>query len=283
VKRLWPIIVLTMVGCALNGTINPPSPKDIVTLQDASVSLAVDVSKGGAITYLNILDGPQFSGDVIDHGDATGRELQVSFRDGPQKDCWPCNNQACASGYNPTQEGSACQVKSGGVLLQNSATNVTVDSMPLNWDQKQSAKIALRSSVTLQSPGVVRLDWQATNNETFVVGSSSWGELPVAYLRPDFVTGTLSNGQTSATSLIGFRDDHGWIALSRADGWTVALYATGDHLSSIGIGTGGAKPTSYLQLWQWLELRPAEVGAATAWLVVGRTLEQTRTRLETIR
>ena len=63
-----------------------------MVLRDASLEVSVDVSKGGAITYLNILDGAEFSGDIVNHGDVTGREIQFAYYDSHRFDdsCWPC-------------------------------------------------------------------------------------------------------------------------------------------------------------------------------------------------
>ena len=142
--------------------------------------------------------------------------------------------------------------------------------------------LELQQTLTLVSPGALRVDYQVTNRGLATIGADNWHEAPVAYVTPAFSQGTLSDGRTPTRSMIGFRDDHGWIALSRPDGWTVALYARGDHLSSIGLGGGGDKPTSYLQLWQWMELNAGETGTTTAWLVVGRSIEIVRARLASV-
>ena len=96
----------------------------------------------------------------------------------------------------------------------------------------------------------------------------------------DFFThGVSEHSLDTRTSAINFRDGSNWVALSTDDGLAVALYAPGDHLWSIGLGGGGDKPTSFLQAWQWLELAPEQTGTATAWIVVGTSLDQLRQRI----
>ena len=256
-----------------------------MVLRDASLEVSVDVSKGGAITYLNILDGAEFSGDIVNHGDVTGREIQFAYYDSHRFDdsCWPCKAMCLWGPSNPVQEGNACQQRSGGALLASSETQIVTRTAPREWNsQRGVSTLELQQTLTLVSPGALRVDYQVTNRGLATIGADNWHEAPVAYVTPAFSQGTLSDGRTPTRSMIGFRDDHGWIALSRPDGWTVALYARGDHLSSIGLGGGGDKPTSYLQLWQWMELNAGETGTATAWLVVGRSIEIVRARLASV-
>lgn len=294
ISALLAVLALAAAGCAgafTGGTLGLTAPLQLPSLTDAhTLTVMVDPDRGGAIAYLNILDGDpaRASGNVVDSGDKTGRQIQASFYNGHwDADSWPCNNASQVWGWNPVQEGNACQVASGGRVRDRSATFISTYTEPLHWNSLSGrAKLGLRQTVAIIAPGVLKIDYTVLNHEAFTIGADNWHELPVAYLSAAFEFGSfIDDGGTlhhTATAQTAFRAGAPWVALSRVDGWTVALYAPGDHLWSIGFG-GGDKPTSFLQAWQWLELAPEQQGTATAWLVVGRSLDQVRQRLEAIR
>lgn len=275
------IVLATACASAPSAPARPPAQR--LELRDDTLAVAIDVTRGGAITSLVALEAGETSPELVDNGDLTGRSIQASLYDGHWgPDCWPCNG-TCAWGNNPVQEGDACQRLSGGALVTQTPTSLVTTTTPRQWNSALGvSRLALQQTLTLVAPGVLRIDYRVTNHDLAPIGADNWHELPVAYLSPSLTRGTTSAGQQTQTPMTGFRDGSDWVALSAPAGWTVALVAPGDHLWSIGFG-GDTKPTSWLQAWQWLELQPEQTGTATAWLVVGRTLDQVRARIAGIR
>jgi lysozyme family protein len=275
-------------GALAGGTVSSLKAADPLPVLTDGTSLAVEVdpARGGAMPYLAIYDGgaAHASGNVVDNGDQTGRQIQASLYNGHwDADSWPCNDASQIWGWNPVQEGNACQATSGGRVESSTATSIVTSTTPRQWNSRLgTSKVDLRQTLTIVAPGVLRIDDQVTNHEAFTIGADNWHELPVAYLSPAFEFGSYVDLdgalQHTATSHLVFGTGAPWVALSTVAGWTVALYAPGDHPWSIGFG-GGDKPASFLQAWQWLELAPEQTGVATTWLVVGRTLDQVRERI----
>lgn len=279
------VVCAAAVACTTPTSVRTPpaNPARLETIADDTLSLGIDVNRGGAIVSLELRDGGPPTGNLVDNGDLTGRSIQASLYDGHWgPDSWPCNNATQVWGWNPVQEGDACQTLSGGHVDAFAPMALRVSTTPRQWNSLRGlSRVALTEVLTLPAAGVVKIDYILTNHEAFTIGSDNWHELPVAYLNSALTIGTTSAGQQTRVSMPGFRDGSDWVALSRADDVTVALYAPGQHLWSIGFG-GGDKPTSFLQAWQWLELAPEQTGTSTAWLIVGRSLDQVRGRIATL-
>lgn len=281
------LLALLTTACASAPTQPPAAPSHLVTLRDGTLTVTADVSRCGALVGLVAYDDAsgQSTDNIINQGDDTGREVQASLYDGHwAPDYWPCPGGTLAQwGNNPVQAGNACEQRSGGVILSQTPTSLTVSCTPRQWNAALGpSQITLVATVTLQPTGIVRLDYQVTNAGTTTIGTDNWHELPVAYLDASFSAGFDANGLRSDVSRINFTQVGSYIAVSDPLGWTVALVAPGPHPWSIGFG-GDTKPTSWLQAWQWLELAPQQTGTATAWLVVGRTIAEAEARMGGVR
>src|SRR5665213_1601797 len=146
-----------------------------VLTDGASMSLELDPARGGAITYLNILDGDagHASGNIVDNGDQVGRQMQAALYDGSSVPvagatfdpaCWPATGASCLWGNDPVQAGNADEVGSGGQILSQSATAITTQTTPLQWDVRRGrSQMDLVQTVAVISPGVVRIDYRVTN------------------------------------------------------------------------------------------------------------------------
>lgn len=282
--HIWAALALLSIACGpvpVRDQVPDVSTHQLETLHSPEFDVTVDIDRGGAIIALDLHDG---NGNLIDNGDQTGRSLQASLYDGHwDANSWPCNNTSQVWGWNPVQEGDACQALSGGHIESITPTSIATSTTPRQWNSLRGvSRLALTQTLTIVSPGVLRIDYTVTNHEAFTIGTDNWHELPVAYLNPALTLGTTAKGPQTRTSMLGFRDGSDWVSLSTDAGLTVALYAPGDHLWSIGFG-GDTKPTSWLQAWQWLELAPEQTGTATAWLIVGHSLDEVRARLSTLK
>ncbi len=272
-------------------TRDPAHPPQIETIADESMRVQSDVARGGAIIGLDVLEAGSSSGNLIDNGDLTGRSVQASLYDGQWgPDFWPCPGGTLGQwGYNPVQEGDACQTLSGGAVVSHTPTSIVTSTTPRQWNAALGAsKITLTQTLTIAGPGILRIDYTVTNHEAVTVGAGNWHELPCVYLNPRLTLGAYigANGhlERPAVTLTAFRTGgEPWVAVSDQAGWTVALYAPADHPFSINFGTQPGKETTLLQAWQWLELAPEQTGTSTAWLIVGHSLEQVRQRIGDIR
>ena len=286
----WCLSLVTLsVACATSPVAPPPPSTQLVTIGDSTVSFTIDVLRGGAIVDLRAED----SGNIVDNGDATGRQIQAALYDGTwSPDFWPCPGGTLAQwGNDPVQAGNACETPSGGQVLSQSP--LTTQTTPLQWNASLGrSTMDLVQTLTIVAPGVLKIDYRVTNLGMAEFGADNWQEMPGAYFDARFSTawymstGVLTSfGAThaGANDLRPLTTSEPWIALTRDDGWAVALVLPG-HLTpwALQLGGGGDKPASFLDALQWLHLAPGQTQTNTAWVVVGRSLDEVRARIRLI-
>lgn len=291
------VAIHACTGALAGGTLSLHQETPLKVLTDGvSVDVQVDPARGGAIPYVRILNGgyTETSGNIVDQTSPTGRELQAAFWTGQNPPCSDGDlcNRHCLGALNPTQAGDACGLVSGGTVLAQSPTSITVRSQPRDFSASTARPLQLDATVAIVAPGVLRLDYAVTNLSATVFGDDAWQNLPVLFTVPAFDVVTLDGRGAVDNASLPFENvvadvwrgegPIDWVARSNADGWTVLLYVPGLHPWSIGKPGAQSPGAGWMQPLIWMELQPGESAALTAWIVVGRTLDQAITRLGTV-
>ncbi len=140
---------------------------------------------------------------------------------------------------------------------------------------------------------MIKIDYRVTNQEDHEIGADNWQEMPGAYFDARFSTGWYIDpagvltpfrvSHTGTNDLRPLTTGEPWIALTRDDGYAVALMLP-SHLTpwAMQLGGGGDHPASFLDALQWLQLAPGQTQTNTAFVVVGRSLDQVRTRISAL-
>lgn len=286
--RRWTVLALLTVACGTRPVVTPVTLSSLAVLTDhATLAIGLDPARGGAMPYLDILDGAAESGNLINNSDSTGRQLQTAYYDGQwDGDCWPSLTATCFWGYNPVQAGDAEERGSGGSLVSQSDTSIVTTTTPRQWDARQGfSRLTLQQTVAIVAPGTLRIDYQYTSHETRALGLMNRHEMPCVYLLPALTLGGYVGADGLERPSVGLSDvqtgGEPWMAASDPlTGYTVAVYApASDTHFSLDFGTQPGKETTLLQAWQSLILAPEQTATATAWIVVGHSLDQVRQRI----
>ncbi|MGH9311557.1 MAG: hypothetical protein ACRD1S_00020 [Vicinamibacterales bacterium] len=256
-------------------------------ISDGNIWVRVDANRGGAITDFRIRENEVVRRNIVDNGDWTGRQFQVSFYQGNWgPDCFPCN-ASCYWGYNPVQAGNACQWFSGGAVLEHSSTRLVTETWPLQWNNQYSpstSSILLRQTIEIVQPYVARVEYRVTNFESFA-WDGTLHELPVAYVFTDFNQAYAYQGPSPFTygpvtnipiPSHQFSTTEPWIAISDVAGFTVALYVPGKYTDWTVSSVGNA---NLMQAWTSMPLNQGQQATAVVFFVGGYGLNAVRSRI----
>lgn len=286
-KRLWPLCLV----CALLvfGT-SSSAQSWSHEIFDGTLRVRVDEVRGGAITDLHIVLGEIARRLIVDNGDYTGRQIQISLYDNiwgaGDPLCFPCQS-SCEWSWNPVQAGSACQAQSGGQVLEHSGTRIVTQNTPRQWKHIWGwSNVTVRQTLEIVAPYTLRMEHIFTNNESFGWSTNRLHELPVAYLQLNFAKQAiayqggnpfqhdtvsvlpLSQSQVSTTEpWIGFRDDNGIV---------LALARPGKYNDWVVQSVGNA---NLMQAWTSMYLDPGQQQTVVTYLVGAPNLTEARNRI----
>ncbi len=159
-RSFWssPAICLLLGGIARAAL---PVP-DMTFLDNGEVRIGMDLSLGGAVTFISGKDHP---GNIINSADL-GRQIQMSHYSGP----WPFEvgdkvpNKAWAGlGWNPIQTGDCYMNPSKVVEHKNDGKEVYIRCIPMQWPHNNlPGDCTFETWTTLEGP-VIHMRYRCTN------------------------------------------------------------------------------------------------------------------------
>ncbi|MFM7205479.1 MAG: autotransporter-associated beta strand repeat-containing protein, partial [Planctomycetaceae bacterium] len=235
-----------------------PASAQIQYLDNGSIRVGVDTSKGGAIAVLQP-SGTLGSGSNVVNSFDLGRLIQQSYYAGPSSfvpagatqhpswSPWP---------WNPVQAGDAYGTRSTLISSSNSGTQLYVKSHPKQWAlQNVDSECTLEEWLTI-SGSVVTVRNRLTNARSDTTQyAARTQELPAVYtwakltqLKTYSGTAPFTGGGLSVVPNAGppwttFRATEGWAAYVDANDWGLGVFAP-NNVKFIGgfsgtAGTGG--------------------------------------------
>lgn len=220
----------------------PPAVAQIQYLDNGSVRLGVDTSKGGAIVALQPSGGLGSGSNVVNTFDL-GRLVQQSYYSGPTSfvpagatqhpswSPWP---------WNPVQGGDAYGNRSTLISASNSGTQLYVKSRPKQWALANvDADCTLEQWITL-SGSVATVRNRLTNARADTTQyPARTQELPAVYTwarltqlktyagTAPFTSGSLTTIPNVAPPWTTFRATEGWAAYVDSNDWGLGVFAPG--------------------------------------------------------
>jgi len=238
----------------------PPAVAQIQYLDNGSIRLGVDTTKGGAIVVLQP-SGTLGSGSNVVNTFDLGRLVQQSYYSGPASfvpagatqhpswSPWP---------WNPVQGGDAYGNRATLISASNSGTQLYVKSRPKQWALANvDADCTIEQWITL-SGSVATVRNRLTNARADATQHPArQQELPAVYTwarltqlktyagTAPFTSGTLTTIPNVAPPWTTFRATEGWAAYVDANDWGLGVFAPG-NVKFIGgfAGTPGTGSTT---------------------------------------
>ena len=236
-------------------------------LDNGSIRLGVDTSKGGAIAVLQP-SGTLGSGSNVVNTFDLGRLVQQSYYSGPASfvpagatqhpswSPWP---------WNPVQAGDAYGTKSTLISSSNSGTQIYVKSRPKQWAlQNVDSECTLEEWITL-SGSVVTVRNRLTNARADTTQyAARTQELPAVYTwakltqlktytgTQPFTSGSLAVIPNTGPPWTTFRATEGWAAYVDANDWGLGVFAPnnvkfiGGFSGTVGTGSTTSANTGYI-------------------------------------
>lgn len=143
----------------------PPSlpPPKMTFLDNGQVRIGMDLSLGGAVTFISSRDHP---GNIINSADL-GRQIQMSHYSGP----WPYEvgekkpHRAWAGlGWNPIQTGDVYHNPSKVLTYRNDGKELYIKCIPMQWPlDNVPGECVFETWTTLEGP-VIHMRFRCTNH-----------------------------------------------------------------------------------------------------------------------
>ena len=263
-------VVVTGAACwaaIACGVVPSPAEAQIQYLDNGSIRLGVDTSKGGAIVVLQP-SGTLGSGSNVVNTFDLGREIQQSYYSGPSSfvpagatqhpswSPWP---------WNPVQAGDAYGNKSTLIASSTSSTQLYVKSRPKQWAlQNVDSECTLEEWITLSgSVATVRNRLTNARSDTAQYAARTQ-ELPAVYTwakltqlktytgTQPFTSGSLSVIPNTGPPWTTFRATEGWAAYVDANDWGLGVFAPnnvkfiGGFAGTPGTGSTTSSNTGYI-------------------------------------
>jgi autotransporter-associated beta strand protein len=258
------VLAAAAVGAAV---IAEPAAAQIQYLDNGSIRLGVDTTKGGAIVELRP-SGTLASGSNVVNTFDLGREIQQSYYSGPASfvpagatqhpswSPWP---------WNPVQAGDAYGNRSTLISASNSGTELYVKSRPKQWAlQNVDADCTMEEWITL-SGNVATVRTRLTNARSDTTQyPARHQELPAVYTwarltqlktytgTQPFTSGSLTVIPNAAPPWTSFRATEGWAAYVDANDWGLGVFApnnvrfVGGFAGTPGTGSTTSSNTGYI-------------------------------------
>ena len=178
--RMLLVVALSLVASVRVGSAQVPRGAEMSFLANSSVTVGVDLNRGGAIAFLSREEGV----NLINNFDL-GRQVQLSFFSGPvpfsvagqePKEHWR------HIGWNPIQAGDDFDNPSKILVHRNDGETIYVKTRPLQWPLDDvPGECTYESWVCLEGP-VVRVRARLVNARSDQTRySARLQELPAAY------------------------------------------------------------------------------------------------------
>lgn len=240
------------------GMLAAPAAAQIQYLDNGSIRVGVDTSKGGAIAVLQP-SGTLGSGSNVVNSFDLGRLVQQSYYAGPSSFLPAGSTQHPAWSpwpWNPVQAGDAYGSKATLISASNSGSQIYVKSRPKQWAlQNVDADCTLEEWITL-SGSVVTVRNRLTNARSDATQYAARSqELPAVYTwakltqlktytgTAPFTSGSLSVIPNAGPPWTTFRATEGWAAYVDSSDWGLGVFAPGNVKFIGGFsgtpGTGG--------------------------------------------
>ena len=156
--------MLLLLACMSTAQAKLPEPK-MTFLDNGQVRVGMDLSLGGAVTYISSKDHP---GNIINSSDL-GRQIQMSHYSGP----WPYEvgdkkpHPAWAGlGWNPIQTGDCYMNPSKVLEYKNDGKQLYIKCIPMQWPlDNVPGECVFETWTTLDGP-VIHMRFRCTNNRS---------------------------------------------------------------------------------------------------------------------
>lgn len=232
----------------------------VLYLDDGTIKIGIDLSLGGAITYLAADSGAD-TNNLINSYDK-GREIQQSYYSGPNP--YLPAGAVANSGWpnwpwNPIQVGDSFGNTAAVLASYDTGTELYVETQPLQWALKDvPGQCTFEDWITLNG-NVVTVQNRLTNarTDTSQQFAAMDQELPAVYTvgtlsqlltytgTQPFTSGPTTTITNSGPPWVYFRATENWAAYLNSSGWGLGVYSPGTD-SFIGgfAGTPGSGGTS---------------------------------------
>ena len=259
--------LLAIAAAVGGGVVAVPAAAQIQYLDNGSIRLGVDTTKGGAIVELRP-SGTLASGSNVVNTFDLGREIQQSYYSGPASfvpagatqhpawSPWP---------WNPVQAGDAFGNRSTLISASNSGTQLYVKSRPKQWAlQNVDADCTMEEWITL-SGSVATVRTRLTNARADTTQyPARQQELPAVYTwarltqlktyagTQPFTSGSLTVIPNAGPPWTTFRATEGWAAYVDANDWGLGVFAPnnvkfiGGFAGTPGTGSSTSSNTGYI-------------------------------------
>ena len=234
-KFFW-VQVILIIGFAAE-----LSPGAVSYLNNGVITIGVDDSKGGTITFLkDNSDGR----DIVNDYDL-GREIQQSYYSGPD-DYDPYGNQHPSYDpwpWNPVAAGDVYNNASTVEKLTNDGNTIYVRSVPKQWALNNvDTECTFEKWITLEDNVVIMRCRLNDNRADTTFYSARHQELPAVYTNSDFqnlysYTGNnpftgdsvsyIPNPSGDAPPWAHFKITENWAALVDSSNWGLGIYTPG--------------------------------------------------------
>lgn len=166
-------------------TIPPSKDTSMVYIQNERLKLGVDITLGGAITYLS--DKANGGENMINSFD-WGRQIQMSFYSGPWPYIGPNGERPTPEweglGWNPIQSGDAGGNRSKVISCERRGDNaIFVRSIPMQWPHKTgvAGECVFESLYTLEGNVITMEATLVNNREDKTQYHAAGQEMPAVY------------------------------------------------------------------------------------------------------
>jgi len=262
-----PMLAVAAAAIAGSGVSGRSAQAQIQYLDNGSIRLGVDTSKGGAIVVLQP-SGTLGSGSNVVNTFDLGREIQQSYYAGPSSfipagatqhpswSPWP---------WNPVQAGDAYGNKSTLISSSTSSTQLYVKSRPKQWAlQNVDSECTMEEWITLSgSVATVRTRLTNARADTKQYAARTQ-ELPAVYTwakltqlktytgTQPFTSGSLAVIPNAGPPWTTFRATEGWAAYVDSNDWGLGVFAPnnvkfiGGFAGTPGTGSTTSSNTGYI-------------------------------------
>jgi hypothetical protein len=233
---------------AIQSTARAQGPHSVVDnmtwLDNGRIRLGVDLTLGGAVTYL----GPSKTGPNLINSFDCGREVQLSFYSGPNP--FEPNGQKPAPqwaglGWNPIQCGDYAGNRSKILESKNDGKTITVKCIPMQWPLNNVPGECTFECVYRLSGSVVEAACTLNNSRSDLTQYSAHDqELPAVYTNGPWYRLVSYIGEKPfthdiPTTIVDLNDGKGWpwVNFNAVERWTALVNSSGFGLGVWNPGT----------------------------------------------
>ncbi len=242
-KTLWYLVIVTLVARPYAASVlaapSTNAPSQMTFLDNGELRVGMDLSLGGAVTFIASRDHP---GNIINSADL-GRQIQMSHYSGP----WPFEvgdkkpNKAWAGlGWNPIQTGDCYGNPSKVVERRNDGREIYIKCAPMQWPLNNVPGDCVFETWTSLDGPVIHMRFRCTNQRADKAAYRPCPqELPAVYTisRLDRLMSYTGDQPFTGAALTRVTNDwrqpwpwtrfvatEGWAALVDEHGWGLGVF-----------------------------------------------------------